>query len=241
MPRRGRVGGGARPPARRRPPRRRRPRPTPPTTPRPRPPPPRRRPTPSSPSSMASSASPRSRPRSGGWSPSRCSTPSAARRTCPRSTRASTSSSPATRHRQDHDRADHRPALQQHRPGQPRPAHRGLAGRPGRGLRRPDRAQGPGGRRSSARWRALHRRGLLAGRGRRRRIRGRGGRHARQAHGGPPRRPGGDRRRVSRADAPVHRFEPRAAQPLHALHRVPRLQRVGAHRGLRPLRGQRRR
>ena len=43
----------------------------------------------------------------------------------------------------------------------------------------------------------------------------RGHRHAGQAHGGPPRRPGRDRRRLPRRDGDVHRLQPRAAVALH--------------------------
>ena len=103
---------------------------------------------------------------------------------------------------QDHGGADHRPAVRQHRPGQPRSSRRGLAGRSRRRLRRPDRAQGPGRRRPLGRWRAVHRRGLLARPGRGRRVRCRGDRDAGQADGGPPRRPGGHRRRLPGRDAP---------------------------------------
>ena len=45
-------------------------------------------------------------------------------------------------HRQDDGRPDHRAAVRQPRPGQQGPRRRGLAGRPRRGLCRPDRAQG---------------------------------------------------------------------------------------------------
>ena len=104
------------------------------------------------------------------------------------------------RHRQDDHRPDHRPAVRQHRAV----VSKGhlvevVAGRPRRGLRRPDRAQGPGRRRAGGRWRPVHRRGVLAVDGGERRVRGRGHRPAGQDDGGPSRRPGRHRRGLPRA------------------------------------------
>ena len=77
--------------------------------------------------------------------------------------------------------------------------------------------------------RPLHRRGLrpVAGRGggarRDQRLRGRGGRDADQADGGPPGATGGDRGRLPGADGALPRVEPRSPVPVRPGDRVPRL------------------
>ena len=77
------------------------------------------------------------------------------------------------------------------------PAGRGRPLRARRRLPRPDRDQDRRGREVGARRRAVHRRGVLA---LRRPVRHRGDRHPGQGDGGPPRRPGRDRRRLPRPD-----------------------------------------
>ena len=142
---------------------------------------------------------------------SRRSTRSAGSRACPSSARASTWCSSGTagtgkttvaRIVARHVRLDG--AALEGPPGRDRPC------RPRRGLRRPDRDQESEGRSNGARRRAVHRRGLRAGGRRLQRLRRRGDRDARQAHGGPPQRPRGHRRRLSRRDADLHRLQPRA-------------------------------
>ena len=65
-----------------------------------------------------------------------------------------------------------------------------------------------------------------------------GGRHPGQGDGGPARRPGADRRRLSRPDGDLHRPEPRPGQPVPDHDRVRRLHRRRAGRDLpRPRRG----
>ena len=120
---------------------------------------------------------------------------------------------PAHRGRADRADADPAPGV----PGQPRdrqddgraPGRRDLPGAraadqgaPGRGrplgarrrLPRADRREDVRGRRDGPRRCAVRRRGVRPGRGP---VRRRGGEHAGQGHGGPPRRPRGDRRRAT--------------------------------------------
>ena len=133
------------------------------------------------------------------------------------------------RHRQDHRGPAGGGDLSGARPAHQGPARRGRPLRAGRGLSRPDRDED--GRRGQERRRrgALHRRGLQPGR---RPVRHRGGRHARQGDGGPPPRPGRDRRGLPRADGLLHRPEPRPGQPLPHHHRLRRLHRRRAGRHL---------
>ena len=91
-----------------------------------------------------------------------------------------------------------------------RPAAQGAAGRvrplrAGRRLPRPDRAQdGRGGRAALGGVLFIDEAYAPGGR----RVRRRGDRHPGQGDGGPPRRPGGDRRRLPRPDGRVHRANP---------------------------------
>ena len=73
------------------------------------------------------------------------------------------------------------------------------------GLPRPDGDEDRRGGRLGRRRGAVHRRGVQPGR---RPVRQGGGRHPGQGDGGPPRRPGADRRRLPRPDGAVHRPEP---------------------------------
>ena len=91
------------------------------------------------------------------------------------------------RHREDHRRPAARPDLPHPRRRRARPPRGDRPGRPGGGLRRPDRAARARPLRRGRPGRAAHRRGVLAGPRRRARLRARGDRRHREAHRGPPR------------------------------------------------------
>ena len=116
-------------------------------------------------------------------------------------------------------------------PGLPQPGHlvQGAAGggRPQQGWWRAtwDRQPSRPGRSSTPLWGgcAVHRRGIRPQRRRGQRLRPGGHRHAAEGHGGPPGRPGGDRRGLRRADGRVHPLQSGTGvqvQPLPPLCRL---------------------
>ncbi len=133
-------------------------------------------------------------------------------------------------HRQDHGCPPGRRDLPRTRAALQGPADRGRPQRAGGRLPRPDRDEDRRGREVRHRWRALHRRGLLAGG---RPVRPGGDRHAGQGDGGPPRRSCRDRGRLPLADGRLHRAEPRPREPLPHRDQLPRLHRRRARLDLR--------
>ena len=128
------------------------------------------------------------------------------------------------RHGQDDGRAAARADVPRDGTAQARPSRRGRPRRPGRRVRRHDRAEDRSRDQARARRRPLHRRGVRA-RARRRApgLRAGGDRDAAEADGGPPPPPRRDRRRLSRAHAPLPRVEPGPAVALLARDHVPGL------------------
>ena len=135
-------------------------------------------------------------------------------------------------HGQDHRGAAAGAHLRPARGALQRPPGRGDPHRPDRRVHRADRAAHDGQVQPGHRRRAVHRRGVLAHPARLRQgLRPRGGLHAAQADGGPPRRGGGDRGRLPARDAALPRVQhrPGLAVPEDARLRGLRRRGAGAH------------
>ncbi len=177
----------------------------------------------------------RARPREGGGAPPHVAAahPGDARRRGPADDR--NLEAPRVQRQPRHRQDDRRPPALADLPVARR-RHQGTPRRdrpvgPRRRVRRPDRDPDPEGPGLRHRRHAADRRGVRARPRRRERLRSRGGRHDRQVHGGPPRRPVGRGRRVPDRDAGADRLEPRPEEPVHPHDPLPGLRhrRTGRH------------